>query len=199
MRYVEVTPYDIKWLKWDKNRQEVPEFKRAKFEPAEVWTEDRWIFCRRMAGDELCAVLFYKVATFIWRSNEIQGDEMREYQDALITHVLGYNYKQDFIQKLRSSLSVVSWDGSNQIRLEATYIERMVKEILLLGPLAAMFGREIQQILIQNYMPEMVSEEEFAFSVQQGRASIKQLPMRAMNVDEGEEKDEEYRGRGSRY
>ena len=86
-----------------------------------------------MAGDELCAVLFYKVATFIWRSNEIQGDEMREYQDALITHVLGYNYKQDFIQKLRSSLSVVSWDGSNQIRLEATYIERMVKEILLLG------------------------------------------------------------------
>ena len=76
----------------------------------------------------------------------------------------------------------------------------MVKEILLLGPLAAMFGREIQQILIQNYMPEMVSEEEFAFSVQQGRASIKQLPMRAMNVDEGyEEKDEEYRGRDSRY
>ena len=76
----------------------------------------------------------------------------------------------------------------------------MVKEILLLGPLAAMFGREIQQILIQNYMPEMVSEEEFAFSVQQGRANIKQLPMRAMNVDEGhEENDEEYRGRGSRY
>ena len=153
-----------------------------------------------MAGDELCAVLFYKMATFIWRSNEIQGDEMREYQDALITHVLGYNYKQEFLQKLKSSLNVVSWDGSSQIRLEPTYIERVVKEILLLGPLAAMFGREIQQILIQNYMPEMVSEEEFAFSVQQGRASIKQLPMRAMNVDEGyEEKDEEYRGRGSRY
>ena len=63
-----------------------------------------------------------------------------------------------------------------------------------------MYGREIQQILIQKYMPEMVSEQEFAFSVQQGRASIKQLPMRAMNVDEGyDEKDEEYRGRGSRY
>ena len=153
-----------------------------------------------MAGDELCAGLFYKMATFIWRSNEIQGDEMREYQDVLITHVLGYNYKQGFLQKLKSSLNVVSWDGSSQIRLEATYIERMVKEILLLGPLAAMYGREIQQILIQNYMPEMVSEEEFAFSVQQGRASIKQLPMRAMNVDDGhEEKDEEYRGRGSRY
>ena len=73
------------------------EAQREKFEPAEVWTEDRWIFCRRMAGDELCAVLFHKMATFIWRSNEIQGDEMREYQDALITHVLGYNYKQEFM------------------------------------------------------------------------------------------------------
>ena len=128
LRYAEVTPYDIKWLKWDKKRQEVPEYKRAKFEPAEVWTEDRWTFCRRMAGDELCAVLFYKMATFIWRSNEIQGDEMREYQDALITHVLGYNYKQDFMPKLRSSLSVVSWDGRSQVRLEANYIEKCVRK-----------------------------------------------------------------------
>ena len=137
-----------------------------------------------MAGDELCAVLFYKMATFIWRSNEIQGDEMREYQDALMTHVLGYNYKHEFLQKLKSSLDVVSWDGSSMIRLEPTYIERMVKEILLLGRLAAMYGREIQQILIPKYMPEMVSEQEFAFSVQRARASIKQLPMRAMIVDE---------------
>ena len=81
----------------------------------------------------------------------------------------------------------MTWDGKNQVRLDAYYIERMFKEVLQLGPLAAMYGREIQQIRIQNYMPEMVSEEEFAFSVQQGRASIKQLPMRAMNVDEGHE------------
>ena len=81
-----------------------------------------------MAGDEFCAVLLYKMAIFIWRSNEIQGDEMREYQDALITHVLGYNYKQDFMPKLRSSLSVVSWDGSSQIRLEASYIEKWLRQ-----------------------------------------------------------------------
>ena len=205
LQYIDVTPYDIKWLKWDKNREEVPESQREKFEPAEVWTEDRWIFCRRMAGDELCAVLFYKMATFIWRSNEIQGHDMREYQDALITHVFGYTYKDDFLPKLKSSLSVVTWDGKNQVRLDSEYIERMFKEVLLLGPLAAMYGREIEQILIQNYMPEMVSEDEFAFSVQQGRASIKKIPLRAMNVDESYEEeedrraDDEYRGRDSRY
>ena len=90
-------PYDIKWLKWDKNREEVPESQRQKFEPVEVWTEDRWIFVRRMAGDELCSVLFLKMATFIWRSNEIQGKEMREYQDAFITHVFCYSHKDEFL------------------------------------------------------------------------------------------------------
>ena len=89
--------------------------------------------------------------------------------------------------------------------LEATYIEKMFKEILLFGPLAAMYGKEIEQILIQNHMPEMVSEDEFAFSVQQGRASIKKIPLRAMIVDEsyeeGEDRraDDEHRGRDSKY
>ena len=130
---------------------------------------------------------------------------MREYQDALITHVLGYTYKHDFMPKLRSSLNVVTWDGKGQVRLDADYIEKMFKEVLLLWPLAAMYGREIEQILIQNYMPEMVSEVEFAFSVQQGRASIKKIPLRAMNVYESYEEeedrraDDEHRGRDSRY
>ena len=144
-----------------------------------------------MAGYELCAVLFYKMATFIWRSNEIQGTEMREYQNAFITHVFAYNDKDDFLPKVKSSLHVMTWDGKNRIMLDATYIEKMFKEVLLFGPLAAMYGKEIEQILIQNHMPDLVSESDFAFSVHQGRASVKKMPLRAMNVDEGYE--EEYR------
>ena len=89
--------------------------------------------------------------------------------------------------------------------LEAAYIDKMFKEIIRLGPLAAMYGREIEQILIQNYMPEMVSEVEFEFSVRQGRTSINNMPLRAMNVDESYEEeedrraDDEHRGRDSRY
>ena len=117
LKYEDVEPYDIKWLKWDKKREEVPEDQRQKFEPAEVWTEDRWIFVRRMAGDELCSVLFYKLATFVWRSNEIAGMDMREYQDALVTHVFGYKNKDEFLPKVKSSLHVMTWDGkSNYVR-----------------------------------------------------------------------------------
>ena len=88
--------------------------------------------------------------------------------------------------------------------LEAAYIDNMFKEILLLWPLAAMYGREREQLLIQNHMPELVSEVEFEFSVQQGRTSIKKMPLRAMNVDESYEEEDRYaedgyRGRDSRY
>ena len=180
------------------NRQEVPESKRERFEPSEVWTEDRWIFVRRMAGDELCSVLFYKMATFIWRSNEIQGTEMREYQDALITHVFSYNDKDEFLPKVKSSIHVMTWDGRNRIMLDAEYIEKMFKEILLFGPLAAMYGREIEQYLIQNYMPDLVPEYDFAFSVQQGRTSVKKIPLRVLNVDDSYEEDRRARASSRR-
>ena len=106
--------------------------------------------------------------------------------------------------KLKSSLSVMTWDGKGRILLETAYIDNMFKEILIFGPLAAMYGKEIEQILIQYHMPDLVSEADFAFSVQQGRTSVKKVPLRAMNVDEDYE--EEYRqaeygdrGRDSRY
>ena len=127
-----------------------------------------------------------------WRSNEIQGHEMREYQDALITHVFGDSHKDDFLPKVKSSLNVMTWDGKDRIMLEATYIEKMFKEVLLSGPLAAMYGREIEQILIQNHMPELVSEADFDFSVRQGRTSIKKLPLRAMKADDSYEEEDRY-------
>ena len=169
------------------NREEVPEAQREKFEPAEVWTEDRWIFVRRMVGDALCSALFFKLAAFVWRSNEIAGMEMRDHQDALITHVFGYKDKDDFLPKVKSSLHVMTWDGRNRIMLDSTYIDKMFKEILLFGPLAAMYGKGIEQILIQNRMPDLVSEADFAFAVHQGRTSVKKVPLRAMSVDEGYE------------
>ena len=88
--------------------------------------------------------------------------------------------------------------------LEAEYIDKMFKDILIFGPLAAMYGREIEQYLIQNYMPDLVPESDFAFSVQQGRTSVKKVPLRAMNVDESYEEEDRRaedgdRGRDSRY
>ena len=64
LKYVKVTPYNQKWLPKDADGTAMPDEKRISFDPAPVWTEDRWIFCRRMSGDEICQILFYHLATF---------------------------------------------------------------------------------------------------------------------------------------
>ena len=74
----------------------------------------------------------------------------------------------------------------------------MFKEIFIFGPLAAMYGREIEQYLIQNYMPDLVPESDFAFSVQQGRTSVKKIPLRALNVDDSYEEDRRARASSRR-
>ena len=74
LRYVDVTPYNMKWLPKDTSGRRLEDSQRVRFEPALVWTEDRWIFCRRMAGDNLCQRLFYELAIFIWRANGIEGE-----------------------------------------------------------------------------------------------------------------------------
>ena len=71
LKYERVTPYNLKWLKKNKQGNPVSEEKRVKFEPASVWLEDRWTLVRRMAGDELTQKLFYRVCAFIWTTNAI--------------------------------------------------------------------------------------------------------------------------------
>ena len=78
------------------------------------------------------------------------------------------------------------WDGKNRIMLDAEYIERMFKEILIFGPMAAMYG------------PDLVPENDFAFSVQQGRTSVKKIPLRVLDVDDSYEEDRRARASSRR-
>ena len=55
----------------------------------------------------------------------------------------------------------------------------MVTEIGLLGPLAAVYGREIEQLLMQEEMPELIPVDEFAYSVERGRASLKTVALKS--------------------
>ena len=97
-KYEYVIPYNSKWLKKDKWGYPTPDQGRVRFEPALAWVEDRWMFIRRMAGDELCQKLFYKVCAFIWTTNDITlGENFQKYQDAVITEVFGYKDKRDIL------------------------------------------------------------------------------------------------------
>ena len=99
-RYQQVTEYNSKWLKKNKDGEQKDQKFYVPFEPSTVWTEDRWIFVRRMAGDELCQKVFYQMCTSIWCANGIEtGSQLKGYQDALIEEVFGYEDKKEFIKK----------------------------------------------------------------------------------------------------
>ena len=98
---------------------------------------------------------------------------MHEHQDALISKAFGYEDKEEFLAKQDQAMTVTTWDGKDRALISADYIDKMFKEICLLGPLAAVYGREVQHILMQNEMPDKTSMADFAYSVQMGRAAIK--------------------------
>ena len=87
LKYEKVTAHDQKWLPKRSDGSLMPDDKRVSFEPVVAWTEDRWIFCRRMSGDEICQILFYHMATFIWRQNALNAHQMHDHQVSLLTTV----------------------------------------------------------------------------------------------------------------
>ena len=98
---------------------------------------------------------------------------MREYQDALITSVFGYDDGNECWDKTKHAMTITTWDGKDRALISTDNIHKMYKEICLFGPLAGVYGREVQQILMQNEAPDKISMEDFAYSVQMGRAAIK--------------------------
>ena len=53
-------------------------------------------------------------------------------------------------------------------------VDDMYREMCLLGPMAAMYGREVQQTLMSPQPPTKILVEDFQYSVDSGRASLSQ-------------------------
>ena len=108
---------------------------------------------------------------------------MQKYQDALITEVFGYTDKRDFLEKERQPTDVTTWDGKDRALISHAYSDKMVTEIGILGPLAAVYGREIEQLLVGPNMPELIPEKVFADSVAYGRASLRTAALKSSYQD----------------
>ena len=60
--YNHVREYNYKWLKKDKKGNPKSKSAYVPFEPASVWSEERWTLVRRVVGDELCQKAFFLCA-----------------------------------------------------------------------------------------------------------------------------------------
>ena len=171
--YDRVVPYDQKWLPVKKDGSKVPEHLRESFEPGTVWTDDRWMFCRRMVGDDVCQILFFYLATFVWKQYEIYGDQLRYYQKVLITKLF-YGDAERFYERIVNPLQVPTWDNQTRIWMYEQDIIAVHKETCLFGPIAALFGREVQQFLLVSPGDKLIKKDYFQYSVDQGRVSIRE-------------------------
>ena len=161
LKYVRVTPYNLKWLKKNQEGEPVPEGQRIKFEPASVWLEDRWTFVRGMAGYELTQKLFYKVCAFIWTTNDIAlGDDVKRHQDVVIKEVFGYSDKHQFLKYEKQATEVTTWDGKDRAWISSQCLNRMVTLIGIRGPFAGVYGRAVEQYLMEK-MPDTIPEKMF--------------------------------------
>ena len=100
--------------------------------------------------------------------------KMYENQRALITSTFKIADVREFRHKVERAVQVTTWDGKEQLWMTKDQVERMAKEVCILGPMAAMFGREFQQTLMSPNPPKLISIEDFQFSVDAGRASLRQ-------------------------
>ena len=147
---------------------------RESFQPAAVWIEDRWLFCRRMVGDDVCQILFYHLATFVWKQYEIFGDQLNYYQKTLITKLFGIHDVAKFHWRKNNPLEVPTWDGKTRVWMSKEQLVAVHREACIFGPMAAQFGRELQQFLMVNPDAKLIKKDDFQHSVDSGRVSIRE-------------------------
>ena len=78
------------------------------------------------------------------------------------------------MEKLKNPMAVETWDGKVRALISVKQIIDMFREVCFLGPLAAMYGREVQQTLMSPDAPDKIPVEDFQYSVDMGRASLVQ-------------------------
>ena len=172
LKYEKVIPYNQKWLPKDSQGRPTPPGFKESFDPASTWVEDRWILCRRISGDKICRVLFFHLCTFIWEHNGFSDNLKWECQKCLVEYVFKAGDVREFSKNLKEPVPVMTWDRRMMVWMTSKQINDMFLETCLIGPLAAMFGREFQQYLLTHKKEDMIPCSEIEYSVNSGRTSL---------------------------
>ena len=113
----------------------------------------------------------------------LNAHQMHDHQVSLLMSVFHVSELREFKEKLDQPVQVTTWDGKARVWMTVDQVNRMYKEMCLLGPMAAMFGREVQQLLMSPNPPNLISVEDFQYSVNSGRASLSQQRIAEARVE----------------
>ena len=124
--------------------------------PGQIWVEDRWVFVRRMFGDELVSKIFYRVISWVWTQSDMNSYAKQQLQDNMLWEMFrqqGSKFSRDY----QSRVAVTSWDNKKQGYITFNRIHQIAQNVALLGPLAGMMGRHVEHELQLNPMLVLLS------------------------------------------
>ena len=102
-----------------------------------------------MVGDYLSQKLFYEFLTITWILFGIEkGKGLHKYQNALIDDVFGHRSIPYFVKNQKTDTVTHTYDGRFRGFLAYEELAQFGKQICVLGPIAGVFGRRLEQYLI---------------------------------------------------
>ena len=114
------------------------------------------------------------MCTFVWTANGIQrGHEVQQYQNALIEDVFGYTDRKLFLNQLSMPTEVETFNGEYSGYITEDFLKKLVTRIMIVGPLAAIFGRCIEQEIMKGTCKYFIKESEFEYSLRDAKVCLK--------------------------
>ena len=130
-----------------------------------------------MYGDDLVQKFFYQFMTTTWILADIdKGKELRNYQDALIDSVFGHRGIETFVKNQKTDTSVTTYDGYYTGFLAYKDLEQLGRQICVQGPIAGVFGRQLEQWLLRpdrNMSDEYIPTKLILKSINEAHVALK--------------------------
>ena len=101
------------------------------------------------------------------------GTELRRYQDALMENVFQHKNKHTFLHQEKLDTEVTTFDGQLIGFISWDDLKKIVGQFSVLGPIAGLYGRNIEQELMHLQRGYYISERKFAHSVESARYALK--------------------------
>ena len=120
-----------------------------KLDPVSMWQEYRWIFLRRILGDEFVQKLFMRCIQWTYVCNDIKDATLYERQDAIVNHLFKEN-PTEWFRKYAVETYMSTWDGRYWGYVSKSTIQELAKRVNVFGPIAGIFGRDLEYEVVSK-------------------------------------------------
>ena len=121
-----------------------------------------------------------------------KGAELRAYQDALIDNIFGHRSIDYFVKNPKTDTIVTTFDGKFTGYLVYDDLAQVGRQICVLGPIAGVFGRQLEQWLISPHRKlneEYIPVEVIQRSIDEAPCVLKKSWLRDTPLKEAWSKD----------